>query len=376
MKRLLGIIIAAAVCMSISISAFAAEATIMVKNNVSGSKAVTYTYDTESKDKESAKITALMTKLSGLTNTNSVVQPITVTSNTEKGNEVDVTLRLTMPSGKDDETVDSSVLDYYNITVTTADGSVVYDYETADSTEDGSTYKDIPLGTLNTEKASESRLFNITVSANKDITKNSVIKQAKNLDWLIVTKSHAEEAKETDAPAGETMQPAATQTAAPVTPAPTSSVKSDKNGVYKLTGGDYTVGKDVDAGRYTMTGEGKVHVYDENDTLKTTIALKDAKDKSASGVSEYVINLKNGDRINIENTAELEPYTAPSATPKATSTPKPSTSSSSTAKATTAPSSKTNPKTGDNAPIIGVSAVGILALAGAILLFIKKRKNN
>ena len=123
-----------------------------------------------------------------------------------------------------------------------------------------------------------------------------------------------------------------------------------------------------------MTGEGKVHVYDENDTLKTTIALKDAKDKSASGVSEYVINLKNGDRINIENTAELEPYTAPSATPKATSTPKPSTSSSSTAKATTAPSSKTNPKTGDNAPIIGVSAVGILALAGAILLFIKKKK--
>ena len=84
--------------------------------------------------------------------------------------------------------------------------------------------------------------------------------------------------------------------------------------------GEYICGEDIDPGRYTMTGNRKVHVYTENGELKSTIALKD-KNSSANGVEEYLINLTDGEKIKVESETKFTPYTATAtAKPKATST--------------------------------------------------------
>ena len=129
-------------------------------------------------------------------------------------------------------------------------------------------------------------------------------------------------------------------------------------------------GEDIDPGRYTMTGNGKVHVYTENGELKSTIALKD-KNSSANGVEEYLINLTDGEKIKVESETKFTPYTATAtAKPKATST-KPTATPKTTAKP-----SKNNPKTGDNTPIVALVSVGILAAGAFVFIEIKKRKNN
>ena len=134
-----------------------------------------------------------------------------------------------------------------------------------------------------------------------------------------------------------------------------------------------------------MTGDGKVHVYTSEGVLKTTIALKDKDDTSSKGVDEYLINLLEGEKVAVESDTQFTPYTASKATssPKPTSSPKvsasPKTASKTSATATpkaAAANNKNNPKTGDSAPIVGVSALGIIALGAFAFITIKKRKEN
>lgn len=159
-----------------------------------------------------------------------------------------------------------------------------------------------------------------------------------------------------------------------VTPEPTvipsASVVENKNGVMTLSAGEYLCGKDIPAGRYVMSGSGRVRVYSGDGTVKSTVALKE-KGENVNGVEEYIVNLLDGEKLSADSTVTLQPHTA-----SATSSPKP-TKTPSAAKATATPkaetSDKTNPKTGDAAPIAIVFAVGLMSIAAVVFIEIRKR---
>lgn len=391
MKKLLCSVMATVIFVCMSASVMAASSSVSIKNNVAGSKPVTYTYDSDKSGEIVKSIKSLMTKLSDLSKQDSVVQTLTISSETAGTAPVSFKLRLSVPDNasstakpeavKTPSPEQYSALEYYNMQITDTNGNVIYSYEEDEKNEQQKTYKDIPLGVLNSSSRSENKIFNITLSINKDLKKSSIAKNAEKLDWSIVSDTYI------DVPA-QTAAPQITVTAAP-DPQPTdkqqSSVKEDKNGVITLAKGEYLCGSDIEPGRYTMTGDGKVHVYTSEGVLKTTIALKDKDDTSSKGVDEYLINLLEGEKVAVESDTQFTPYTAAKATssPKPTSSPKvsasPKTASKTSATATpkaAAANNKNNPKTGDSAPIVGVSALGIIALGAFAFITIKKRKEN
>lgn len=391
MKKLLCSVMATVIFVCMSASVMAASSSVSIKNNVAGSKPVTYTYDSDKSGEIVKSIKSLMTKLSDLPKQDSVVQTLTISSETAGTAPVSFKLRLSIPDNasstakpeavKTPSPEQYSALEYYNIQITDTKGNVIYSYEEDEKNEQQKTYKDIPLGVLNSSSRSENKIFNITLSINKDLKKSSIAKNAEKLDWSIVSDTYI------DVPA-QTAAPQITVTTAP-DPQPTdkqqSSVKEDKNGVITLAKGEYLCGSDIEPGKYTMTGDGKVHVYTSEGVLKTTIALKDKDDTSSKGVDEYLINLLEGEKVAVESDTQFTPYTAAKATssPKPTSSPKVSaspktaskTSATATPKAADA-NNKNNPKTGDSAPIAGVSALGIIALGAFAFITIKKRKEN
>lgn len=391
MKKLLCSVMATVIFVCMSASVMAASSSVSIKNNVAGSKPVTYTYDSDKSGEIVKSIKSLMTKLSDLSKQDSVVQTLTISSETAGTAPVSFKLRLSVPDNasstakpeavKTPSPEQYSALEYYNIQITDTKGNVIYSYEEDEKNEQQKTYKDIPLGVLNSSSRSENKIFNITLSINKDLKKSSIAKNAEKLDWSIVSDTYI------DVPA-QTAAPQITVTATP-DPQPTdkqqSSVKEDKNGVITLAKGEYLCGSDIEPGKYTMTGDGKVHVYTSEGVLKTTIALKDKDDTSSKGVDEYLINLLEGEKVAVESDTQFTPYTAAKATssPKPTSSPKvsasPKTASKTSATATpkaAAANNKNNPKTGDSAPIVGVSALGIIALGAFAFITIKKRKEN
>lgn len=393
MKKILRAALIAVMTLCASVSAMAASSSsVSVKNNDAGSQPVTYTYEAGKTGETAKSITALMTKLSELQKQDSVVQTLTVTSKSADETPVEFKIRISLPSNtsssvkpeavKTPSPDEYSALDYYNILITDTKGNVIYSYEEEEDKENEEQlkYKDIPLGVLNMTGNSENRIFNITLSVNKELNKSSVSKNASKLDWSIVS-SPCE--KETPAPSPTAPAPEATPsssvtvTEAPkpqMTSEPSSSVNEDKNGVITLSKGEYLCGKDIDEGRYTMTGNGKVHVYTSEGVLKATIALKSKDDKSSNGVDEYVINLSEGEKINVEDETKFTPYSASRTTssPKATSSAKPKSSPSPKPSS----SGKNNPKTGDSAPIIAVTALAIAAAGAFTYIEIKKRKQH
>lgn len=391
MKKLLCSVMATVIFVCMSASVMAASSSVSIKNNVAGSKPVTYTYDSDKSGEIVKSIKSLMTKLSDLPKQDSVVQTLTISSETAGTAPVSFKLRLSIPDNasstakpeavKTPSPEQYSALEYYNIQITDTKGNVIYSYEEDEKNEQQKTYKDIPLGVLNSSSRSENKIFNITLSINKDLKKSSIAKNAEKLDWSIVSDTYI------DVPA-QTAAPQITVTTAP-DPQPTdkqqSSVKEDKNGVITLAKGEYLCGSDIEPGKYTMTGDGKVHVYTSEGVLKTTIALKDKDDTSSKGVDEYLINLLEGEKVVVESDTQFTPYTAakvasspkPTSSPKVSASPKTASKTSATAtpKAATA-NNKNNPKTGDSAPIVGVSALGIIALGAFAFITIKKRKEN
>lgn len=390
MRKILKSIVSFAAVMCISVNVFAAEGTISIKNNINGSQPVTYTY-TEKSGQVVKSIKTLMTKLSDLEKEDSIVQTITVTSQ-DAVLPVSVSLRLDItdtesaqegpqapvstPSPEEYE-----ALSYYNIEIFDASGNKVYsDNDIKESDETNNTYRDIPLGIINESRADENQIYNISVKADKG-AKSSVKTYAEDMDWCIVTETvnlATSEPSATSTPAA-TIAVTSAPTALPSSTPNSGTVDEDKDGTYTLSPGEFLVGRDIDEGRYTMTGDGKVHVYTSEDVLKTSIVLKKKNSKS-SGVEEYVINLQDGERLEVDNDTVLTPYSASSRTAKPTSSPKVSSSASSNAtnkpSSSTSSSSKDNPKTGDNTPITALISLSVVAVCAVVFIEIRKRKKD
>lgn len=361
MNKVFAGIITAAVFFSVSVNAFAAVSTVTVENNDTASKPITYTYNSEKQGETEKSIKPLMTELQNLYKKGKITQKITVKSESAGKRNVSMTLRLSLQDKADEALTQSEkdALAYYDIKVTDSNGQILY-------SEDNGDYKkgnrDIPLGILNKLSDTESQTYDITISVNKELDKASVKNDADKLDWSIVSDVYI--------PVDEvTPKPASIVTSAP-TIVPSSAVVENKNGVITFSAGEYLCGKDIPAGRYVMSGSGKVRVYSPDGAVKSTVALKN-KGENINGVEEYIVNLSEGEKLSAEADITLTPHTS-----KATASPKP-TKTPSASKATATPkagtSSKTNPKTGDAAPIAIVFALGIMSIAAVIFIEINKR---
>lgn len=361
MKKLLAVIISASAALSLSLSALAVNSSISVENGDKASKPVTYTYSTGNKEEAVKSIKTLMTSLSDLPKQSTAEQTLTVTSESAEGTPVSIKLRLTEADNNTPKPLGTgethNELGYYNINITDKDGKIVYS-EDDKKTEYTEPFRDIPLGVFNKISDTESKTYSIKITVNKDNDKYKT--KAEKLDWLIVSDAYTAEASPV---------PTVTVTAVPVvTQAPKPA--ENKNGELTLSAGEYVCGKDIEPDRYAITGSGKIKIYRADGTQKTTVALKN-KGESSNGVEEYIINLLDGEKLVTDAYITLKPHTAP----KTTASPKPSTKPKTTAtpKAGTA-SDKTNPKTGDTAPIVLVFAVGAMSIAAVIMIEIKKRK--
>jgi len=376
MKKLIISIMTVITALCMTVTAMAATSSVSVKNNIVTSDPVKYEYEAGSEGEIVTSIKTLMEKLDGLEKEESVVQTITVSSESADKSPVQFRLRLSIPIDEENPEVtpspsEYSSLDYYNIKVTDTTGAVLYSYEEEHETEEGVTYKDITLGTLNTVRDKESKIFNITVSINEELDKSSVAKSAKKLDWSIVSGTPLEstEAPVTPAPTEDTTSEEETK------PTPSTTLKEDKNGVLTVQAGEYVCGDDFEEGRYTATGSGKLTVYEKSGKVKTTVALKEKNDTESNGVLEYVINLQEGEKIAVDAETKLTPYIASKATtaPKSTTTPSKSTNSTNSSSST---SSKNNPKTGDTVPVVLLASVGVMAMGMIAYIETKKRKKN
>ena len=392
MKKMLSSVITLLVVLCMTVSALAASSSILIKNNDPDTEPVKNTYNAGEEFVQ--KINSLMTKLDDLEKHDSVVQTLTISSEDAYKSGIDVSLRMALH--KDESSVkpeqqktpseeEYSSLYYYNLKITDAEGTLIYSYE--DDKVEKAEYRDISLGVMNSDGKNENKIFNLTISINDKLNNEEVKAYAENMDWEIVTVPHMEAGA---APVQEQELPvvsapektAEPEEAEPETATPEPEKKEQEEKILKK--GEYLCGKDIDAGRYTMTGEGKVHVYTSEGILKSTVALKKADDESANGVAEYVINFADGEKIIVDSEIKLTPYAAKATqNPKSTTAPtnkKTNNSSTDNSKnnqsSTTQQNSKTNPKTGDNAPIWIVSILGVLAVGAVVFIELKKRKNN
>ncbi len=457
-KRIAAIAAAAAMCITCGINVFAASPSSVTISGSPGKVPVSFTYDTKS-DAIVKSVKHLLPDIPKTANQGEKKQSLAIHSISTENKPVEFSLRLSKEQVKTaspspqatskakakaketDEPESESIFDYYAITITDSSGASIYDYRRAGDTSPSAKYKDIPLKTLNTKVPVEKETYTIVVATNSAMSKRAA--EAEKLDWQIVINSEEAAVTPSETPSasydpGSTPQATAAQatpdavidvpsgiytplptqsvfeetpppeaisapeeTSAPeVTSAPTSKpVPTPYNGKRVLDTGLYTVGNEIEEGRYEITGNSTVKVYTAQGDLKTNIILTTDKN-SREGVESYVLTLKNGELIDVSAPTTFTEYvpsrTTPKPTTKASSTAKPATNNGSsqsslsssrvtpTPKATVKPTatpkasaSKSNPDTGDNAPVaLAVSAIAAAIAAIAVLEIFKRRKNR
>ena len=393
MKKLL-FFITAVIILYLSFTAFAATSNISIKNNEVNSTPVTYSYDAASSGEIVKSIKSLMTKIDELSKQDSVVQTLTISSLSADKKAVAFKIRLSLPdknngSEKPEKLATPSpeeyaALDYYKIKVTTSNGDVLYDAdeEKSEDTTEQKSYKDIPLGTLNSTDSAENRIYNLTISVDKSLNKNTAVANAsRKLDWSIVSEIAETSENKADVEEGQSNDGDSANNDNKMTPAPSANTvqqntpKPAGSVAGTLKKGEYAVGTDIPADRYKMTGKGKVSVYTPDGIVKMSVVLKQKGDASTNGVEEYVLSLSDGERLVVENEATLTPHKAQTLIPSPTPTAKPSAASSAnSSKTNTSSTSKNNPKTGDTTPVILIVVIGVAALTGIGFIEYKKRQ--
>lgn len=348
------------------------------------------------------------------------------TGRVEEGTEhpyipVDIRLRITNPDAKkkskyiagetetktdDTDSEKVSVFEYYMLTVSD-DEDVIF---TAEDIPADTTEIEIPLRLFNCQEEdsksgrnySDEGRYTVSLRESTGIDKSSVTEYAAPTKWKwyvdATQLSYMVDGKPTPTPK-------ATPTPKP-TPTPTPKVTEDNktqgdetSGAerkdVKLKEGDYIVGKDIAAGRYYVVGSGMLKTYDAEGNLTGNVDLSAAADTKGY----YSLNLKNDESVSLSEPAEFkisapsdngEPEATPatrttptpkvraSSTPRVRNTPTPTPKSkASSSKTTPKPGStpKPNPKTGDAAPILSLTVLGLISLSAVAVIQIKKKMN-
>ena len=79
------------------------------------------------------------------------------------------------------------------------------------------------------------------------------------------------------------------------------------------TEGTYTVGNEINAGQYEVTGNSNVRVYTTDGILKTNVYLSSKSDKD--GVESYVLTVNDGERVELSNDTAFKEYSPETAAP-------------------------------------------------------------
>lgn len=422
MNRIFSAVCAAAVlALSISANVFAAgTATVTISTDKRGTAPTDITAAGEG-----VSIKNLISDLGKLTNSANVShieQALTVSSKCDEPVQLALKLDISDYASKNNLEIDAEdVLDFFDIEIKDNNGNV---YSSRDDAYIPALTREISLGTFNGEGINDTKQFEITVYKDAEADDMSYRNAARNAAWTIAMVGNSDDGgdiEDTAAPeAGEnavpeavdTMPPAITLAPQPVTTIapvvtlapqtqttstmmPTVTMRPSALGstsrTVTLAAGTYTAGQDISVGKYTITGNGMVEHYSSDGVLKTRLSLT----SSGNGVREYTIELKAGDRVTLTDSVTFTPYSAvratssprPTSKPRATSSPRPTSTPRATAapKATTAPrattapknsssNSKSNPKTGDNTPLIPLAICAVSALAAIAIIEVKKRK--
>lgn len=369
MKRIISALTAAIMALC-TVSVFAASnSKVEIKND---SDTVKYEYSSDMSDETVTDINKLFKKVGNLNeNVSEVVQNFTVTSSISSGGAIAFGLRI---SG------DEAALTYFNVKVEDSNGNILS--ETAASSEgietdkDNNSVKNLDLGVFNNQFTKETKNYKISVSVPDGTTAEQRAAIRDEINWSAVSVPVKDDTVSDNVPTATPVPATAAPTVSPAAQTPSATaapaVEKDTRGV-KYVGKD----KDIVPGKYTITGNGTVKLYDSKDTLKKNIKLTDGSSSSVDGIESYVLDLAEGDRIEISDKINLKPYSEASVSTKATASPK-ATAKVAAPKPTSAAkkSDKTNPKTGDVAPVAAVAGLAITALGIYMYIEYTKRKKN
>lgn len=332
-------------------------------------------------------IGSLMTELDDLTATKDIVQELTISSMSATSLPVNYWLELSLPEESGYAPADTySAIDYYTIKVENERGTVLYDDASADA-KTGETVKLINLGTLNNDKnRTDKATYTLYISVNDAVNTAELSDSLSDVVWSIVYTDDTEQFAPTASPAAastaspddtlaaSTAVPSSRATSTPaVTTTPTASAAAKTITVNVTTKSD--VKDSVSPGSYSLVGIGHVVITDSTGGKKAEFDL------TTSDTSLSVTTLKEGDVVTVtgDNNAYIK-FKAPAATstPKVTATPRATSKPTATPRTTTRPTAtaKTNPKTGDNAPIIGVSVIAGMALLAVVYIGVTSKKNK
>lgn len=348
-----------------------------------GKNSVTLTY-TNTAIENTTDASKLMKNFSGMKESdNYATETLTVTSIKTTGSEpIEVLIKLS--DNNPGANNDASVLDYYNFKITDASGEIVYDTAEEGKTDSGVTEKYISLGEFNKGFSKDTKTYNVSCKIDKDV--KAAVKSADNLVIELATapiEAPTQAPVVTDAPEENTVTAEVTEEPAPTeeatelgTEAPAETLTPDAPVKSTIK----TVGKDIDAGRYIVSGNANIKITDKNGKLKSEEVVTDGTlSKDAKGVKQFIVNLNDGDIITITPLEGQEK--APVSFEKTNTTAAASTdknkSKTNTAK-TAAESKKSNPKTGDTGMAVGM-IFGIMAVCGmgyGALEFLKRRSKG
>ncbi|MBQ3125064.1 MAG: hypothetical protein IJC09_06580 [Clostridia bacterium] len=256
-------------------------------------------------------------------------------------------------------------LNNFNVIVVDAEENVVYNSATGMMAKRNDSYKEITLGEL---QANEEKTYKITyalVDESVDVSKISVTLAAKS---NIKVTPGASGVKETPAPKFDfdslEKQDEFIFDFADEFKESTTGTSNKSNEITKVCG------KDIPAGRFSITGNGKLKISSATGSVKSESVVSETP-VAGKSVKTAVVLLESGDVLSItpldgEEKARLKFNKVTTATTTATATP---------IKSTASP--KTNPKTGDGSVgiVIGVALLAVLAV-GALEYMKRKSRSN
>lgn len=371
-------------------------------------KEVTLKYDSDKT--ASMDITSIFKDLRFVTTKKAITQPIAVTNTSIGPKELSLVISIDNPTDKE-----YSPLDYYSFEINTVKETIVDNkteieskpyYVSGENTLSpiSETVKIIPLGTFSESFKTETKKYDVTYTVSADGAKYLKSEDVADLKISIMEEpvktgnaqtnnnSAVTGATATNAPtespanSGTTLVATPVPTATPAaTTAPSATPGAEKEKKWVIGQDKDANGKVLKAGKYKISGNGKVKITDKDGKVKSETIVTDGKLEGVKGVKEFYATVAEGDIITAnpldgQEKAQIAltavaSTTANSAASKTNNASKSNTGSTSSASAANA---KTNPKTGDRGPAIGlicaVMAVCAVGFGGMGLL--KRRNKN
>ncbi len=296
-----------------------------------------------------------------------------VTSSSQ--DELEVYLKLVVNEGENSY----KQLDRYSFKITDTDGNVIYDSADSEPAAPGEVSKNIPLGSFNSQFVDDTKKFIVEYTLN---TETEISEQDGDAGFDMILTSQPVQT-ETNEPTQEPLhieanvsEPREEAVSADSSAGAGETATADPNLASKIK--TKVCGKDIDPGKYTVSGNGKVIIADKNGILLGENVVTDGTIDGVDGVRKFSVTLHDGDVIVIAPVGGMEKATVKFENVSSGSDkPNTAVSSQTSDKDSSAKTpKKTNPKTGDTAKTAAGAAAALMLLSGAGIVGIEAVKNK